>query len=224
VGVQCGILDQYSSMLGQAGSALLLDCRHLRHELAELPGDLRPVICNTRAPRELSGSEYGERRAACEAGARVLAERLPGVTALRDVTIERFREHAARLDETVARRCLFVIEENARVHALARAFERGDRPAVRRLCSESFAGARTLFEITIPAMEAMYDAMSAAPGSVGARQAGAGFGGCMLALVDANRVDAFVESTASTYERATGTRPELYPVRTADGAGLLPVT
>jgi galactokinase len=221
VGVRCGILDQYSSVLGEEGSALLLDCRNLRHEQAPVPEGLRPIICNTRARRELSGSEYGERRRACEEGVRLLAARLPGVTALRDVDLECFREHEGALPAVVARRCRFIIEENARVLAMAKALAHDDRTAIAQLCAASFAGARDLYEITIPAMESMFEAMTAAPGVVGARQAGAGFGGCMIALVDAACVDAFAAAAASAYERASGTRPEIHAVRTAPGAGPL---
>jgi len=221
VGVQCGILDQYSSLLGEAGSALLLDCRNLTHRHVPIPDALRPVICNTLARRELSGSEYGERRASCEAGTRALAAQLPGVSALRDVEPEDFERCAARLDGTVARRCRFIIEENARVHEIARAFESDDRTAIGRLCERSFVGARDQFEIVIPQMQAMFDAMTRAPGAIGARQAGAGFGGCMLALVESSRVEAFVESVCDRYERSVGTRPEIYPVASAPGAGPL---
>lgn len=221
VGVNCGILDQYSSILGEAGSALLLDCRHLVHQTVRIPDGLTPVICDTRERRELTGSEYGERRASCEAGARALSERLPGVTALRDVGLEQLLEHEALLDATQARRCRFVIEENARVHGLALAFERADRDAIGALCAESFAGARDLFEVSTPAMEAMVEAMTAAPGAVGARQAGAGFGGCMLALVDSDAIEAFVASAAGAYERATGIQPEIQAAQSAPGAGPL---
>lgn len=221
VGVACGILDQYSSLMGRADSALLLDCRHLTHDVVGLPADVRPVIGNTMARRELTGSEYGERRQSCETGLRWMASRLPHVRALRDVEPGQFESHRAGLDERTARRCRFVIEENRRVHALAAAFGQSDRTAIRRLCDESFAGARDLFEIVIPEMEAMHAAMLAAPGIVGARQAGAGFGGCLMALVDAAEVDRFVAASAEHYQHATGRRPDVYPVSAADGAGLL---
>lgn len=222
VGVSCGILDQYSSILGKAGAALLLDCRNLTHEYVPLPPDLRLVICDTRTRRELSGSDYGERRAACETGARILAASLPGVRTLRDVAPAQLALHEASLPPTVARRCRFVVEENERVHRLAAALPDGDRAVISRLCEASYAGARDLFEIAVPAMESMFEAMASAPGVVGARQAGAGFGGCMLAFVDSSQVDAFAASTAPAYESDTGIVPEIYAVRSAAGAGRLP--
>ncbi len=216
VGVQCGILDQYSSILGRAGSAVVLDCRHLTHRTAALPPDLQVVICNTCAPRELTGSEYGDRRAQCEAGARQL-----GVPYLRDVTIESFAQREHELPAVVARRCRFIIEESARVEQMATALEAADRAAISRHAAASYAGARDLFEIGAPAMDAMMRAMTSAPGVVGARQAGAGFGGCMVAFVDRQYLDSFIAHVSQRYTQETGRDPEVYPVSAANGAEVL---
>lgn len=216
VGVNCGILDQYTSCLGEAGCALLLDCRDLTHRPVKLPEGLQVVICDTRSRRELAGSEYGQRRAQCEAGARQL-----GVKALREVSLDRFTRHEAELPPEVARRCRFIVEENDRVLRLAAALPAFDREAISQLTAASFRGACDLYEIGTPAMHSMFEAMQAGPGVVGARQAGAGFGGCLVAFVEQARVPGFVESVCDRYARATGTRPFAYPVEAAAGAGPL---
>ncbi len=221
VGMNCGILDQYTAILGREGCALLLDCRDLTSRPVALPPGLRVMICDTRAQRELTGSEYGERRAQCEEGARRLARFYPQVTALRDVTLDQFQVHRDDLPPVVARRCRFVIEENQRVLRLADILPSGDRPAIRALMRASYAGARDLYEISSPEMEAMMEAMLGAPGVVGARQAGAGFGGCMVALVDAGAVSGFADHVRRSYAAATGIEPEVCPVQAAAGAGTL---
>lgn len=221
VGVNCGILDQYSSILGEKHKALMLDCRNLTHHYADIPKEIRVVICNTRVPRQLSGSEYGDRRAQCEDAVAYFASLDPSLKALRDVPPSLFEQHETALPELTARRARFVIEENSRVFALAKALEQNNRPAIAYMMEASFIGARDLFEISVPAMQAMMDAMGAAPGCVGCRQAGAGFGGCMVALVEADQLDEFCLATARSYENATGLTPEIYPIRTAPGAGKL---
>ena len=221
VGMNCGILDQYTAILGQEGCALLLDCRDLTSRPVAVPDDMRVVICDTRAERELTGSEYGERRAQCEEGARLLAQFYPGVTALRDVTLDQFEVHEAGLPPVVARRCRFIIEENERVLRLAEVLPTGDRAAVRALTTRSYEGARDLYEIGSPEMAAMMEAMMSAPGVIGARQAGAGFGGCMVAVVDSDHVGAFESHVRQSYAASTGIEPEVYPVRAAAGAGEL---
>ena len=216
VGVSCGILDQYTSSAGRAGCALLLDCRDLSSRPVTLPDTIQVVICDTRSRRELAGSEYGQRRAQCEQGARAL-----GVAALRDATLAQLDAAAGTLSAEVFRRCRFIIEEDDRVHRLARALAAGDRAAVGRLCAASFEGAMTLYEIGAPAMEAMMKAMLGAPGVIGARQAGAGFGGCMVALVEEKDAEAFCSAVAAEYLRRTATEPEVYPVAAAEGAHLI---
>ena len=215
VGVNCGILDQYSSCLGQSDCALLLDCRDLSTRTVRIADGICVVICNTMSPRRLSGSEYALRRADCERGAAIL-----GVSCLRDVPSEVLAARRHELPEQVAKRCEFIVAESARAESLAAALEAGNREAVARLCAESFAGARDLYEICSPAMEAMNTAMLGAPGVLGARQAGAGFGGCMVAIVEALNADEFGEAVIESYQRASGLRAEVYRVEAAPGAAI----
>jgi len=221
VGMNCGVLDQYSSTFGEAGHSLLLDCRNLTHRTASMPEDLLVVICDTRIERELTGSEYGERRAQCEEGVRRMAGFYPGITHLRDLTLEQFIEQEALLPEVVARRCRFIIEENQRVLDLARALSADERTAIRALTEGSYAGARDLYEIVSPATEHMMKAVLSGPGVVGARQAGAGFGGCTVAFVERDEVEAFTDHVGRLYFSTTKIEPEVYPVQAAPGAGLM---
>ncbi len=221
VGVNSGILDQYSSAMGKAGHALLLDCRHLTSSNASVPEDVQIVICDTKATRELSGSEYGDRRAQCEEGVQILSEFYPEITALRDLSLEQFAVHEVDLPPIVAKRCRFIIEENQRVLDLAEALSADDRTAISELTAASYRGARDLYEIGAPAMEAMMQAMLSGPGVIGARQAGAGFGGCMVAFVERDRVEDFITQVKQTYQAATGLEPAVYPVQAANGAGAL---
>ena len=119
----------------------------------------------------------------------------------------------------MAKRSRFIIEENQRVLDLAEALSADDRTSIRALTKGSYTGARDLYEIVAPATEPMMDAALSGPGAVGARQAGAGFGGCMVAFVEAGTVDAFAEHVRSRYRAKTTIEPEVYPVRAAVGAG-----
>lgn len=214
VGVKCGILDQYSSCLGRRGCALMLDCRDLTTKPALMADGIQVVICDTKSRRELAGGEYGLRRAQCEEGAARM-----GVKALRDADLAQVE--AAGLSGEVRKRCEFIVGENERVVRLTEALSAGDRGKIGELCSASFAGARDLFEIVSPSMLAMMDAMVAAPGVIGARQAGAGFGGCMVAFVESDRTEAFARPVTEAYRSRTGIQPEIYVVEADEGAGIL---
>ena len=122
VGVNCGILDQYTSCVGQEGCALLLDCRDLSSRPGQAGGGNQVVICDTKSKRELAGSEYGQRRAQCEEGARRL-----GLKALREITLGEFIGAKVSCPPEVAKRCRFIVEENDRVLKLAAALQ-GVRP------------------------------------------------------------------------------------------------
>lgn len=221
VGVGCGILDQYSSAMGREGCALLLDCRDLTSRPVPIHPDVRVVICDTRVPRSLMGSEYDERRRQCDEGAARLKTFFPASETLRDISPAAFAAHSGALPAVVARRCRFIIEENARVLDLADALPQGRAAALHELFQASYLGARDLYEIAVPAMETMMQAMLTSPGLVAARQAGAGFGGCMVALVQAACLDVFVEHATRSYAHNAGIAPSIFSVSAAPGAGVL---
>jgi galactokinase len=216
VGVKCGILDPWSSCLGRKGCILLLDCRSLSTRTIPLAPGIEIVICDTREPRRVADDEYALRRAQCEEAAARL-----GLSALRDVTLQQLEARANELPAPILKRARFIVMENARVQGMAEALAAGDRTAIARLCAESSGGARDLYEIYSPAMLAMRESMMTAPGVIGARQAGAGFGGCMVALVEAEHTEEFQRAVLEAYQKATGIQPETYRVEAAAGAGLL---
>jgi galactokinase len=219
VGVNCGILDQYTSSVGRAGHALLLDCRTLESIAVPIAEGIQIVICDTGARRELAGSEYGLRRAQCEQAAAYFAQKERGVQTLRDVSSMTLSLYESELDPDVAKRARFIIEENTRVAEMAVALESGNRIAIRNLTMESFFGARDLYEIVVPEMEAMLTAMLRAWGVIGARQAGAGFGGCMVAFVEVGALEGFARRVSEDYAAMTGIEAKVYPVQAAAGAG-----
>ncbi|MGD8406651.1 MAG: hypothetical protein PVJ21_23545, partial [Anaerolineales bacterium] len=221
VGMNCGILDQYSSAMGEKGRVLLLDCRSITSETKPIAPGVQVMICDTRARRALTGSEYPERRAQCEEGARILGEFYPEIKSLRDASLEQVRAHEADLDPVVYKRCLFIVEENQRVMDIADALAVGEHQRAGQLAVESFRGAHDLYEIVSREMIAMHEAIMSAPGAYGARGAGAGFGGCLVAFVDSSSNEAFAEHVHKQYFDSTDIKPEIYPVRAAQGAGVL---
>jgi galactokinase len=221
VGVMCGILDQYSSVFAKEGTALLLDCRSLTHVEVRIPSDIRIVICDTNFPRTLAGSEYARRRQECDEGTRLLREKDPEIRTLRDVNTPLFERLKGGLPDVLRKRCQFVFEENQRVVAFMAAVVRNDRAAMRDLCAQSFFGERDLYEKTVPAMERMYEAMESGPGVVAARQSGGGFGGCMIAYVQNDQVEAFAAHVRAEYRKKTDIEPAIHVTAPSAGAGPL---
>jgi galactokinase len=215
IGMRCGIMDQLASAAARAGHALLLDCRSLETQQVPLPPEAAVVVLDTGTRRGLVDSEYNARRRECEAAARLL-----GVPALRDATPS-ILAGARWPDEPTLLRARHVVTENARTVAAARALEAGDLARVGALMAESHASLRDDFGVSTDALDAMVRAAGSAPGVIGARLTGAGFGGCVVALVEAARADAFAAAAASAYRRATGREPSVHAVRAAAGAEVL---
>ncbi len=220
VGVNSGIMDQFASACGQAGHALLLDCRTLRWEALPLPADVVVVVADTLKRRELGRSEYNIRRAQCEEAVRVLARALPGVRALRDISVEDFERCKHLLDPVVARRARHVVHECARTLAAAQALREGRVTDFGALMNRGHASLRDDYEVSCPELDLMVAAAQQLDGCYGARLTGAGFGGCSVNLVKAEAALSFERGLSGAYERATGLRPDIYVCRASAGAGL----
>ena len=219
IGLNNGIMDQFASIFGEAGRALLLDCRTLDHRAIPMADpDLALVACHSGSPRRLESSAYNERRSQCEAAVAVIAETVPGVTALRDVTPAMLQEARPRMDETVAARAEHIVFENERVLAAMAAFEAGDLATVGRLFYESHASMRDLFGISSPELDTLVEIARSTPGVIGARLTGAGFGGCTINLVRRDAVPALREAVMRDYPARTGLTPRVFEVAASDGA------
>ena len=219
VGARVGIMDQFVSCHGKAGHAVLLDCRSLDYDLVPIPERVKLVICNTMVKHQLSGGEYNQRRAQCEEGVRILQKSSPGTKALRDVTADQLEGHRAEMSDVVYRRCLHVVQEDARVLAAKKSFGAGDLATVGRLMLESHASLRDLYEVSCGELDAMVSAAESLPGWMGGRMTGGGFGGCTVNLIEAGYAEAFAAEIAERYRQATGIAPDVFVCTAADGAG-----
>ncbi|MEZ0313638.1 MAG: galactokinase [Myxococcota bacterium] len=216
VGMRCGIMDQFISSCGEAGKALMLDCRSLTYALVPLPGDIKVMVVNSMVKHELASSAYNERRAQCEEGVRLLREFHPRVAALRDASEQMLAEVA--LPPVVSRRCRHVVRENARVTAAADAFSRGDLAMVGALMWTSHASLRDDYEVSCRELDVLVELAREAPGVLGSRMTGGGFGGCTVSLVDAAKADAFAAAMSRGYVAAGYTMPEIYACVPSRGA------
>ena len=198
VGVPNGIMDQSASMLATSGHALFLDARTLRTE--QVPLDLAQaglalLVIDSKTPHALVDGEYAERRRSCETAAALL-----GVRALRDVTVHGLGDAVSHLAsaapaeeaDVLIRRMRHIVTENDRVLRTVallgdRALDHGEGiDTVGALLTASHVSMRDDFEITAPQVDLAVEAALTA-GAYGARMTGGGFGGCVIALVDAAR-------------------------------------
>jgi galactokinase len=213
VGSPTGVMDQMASLHARAGHLLFLDTRSLAVE--HVPFDpasagLALLVIDSRAPHALVTGEYAERRRSCHRA----AERL-GVPALRDVALAEL----TRLDDDLLRRrARHVVTENARVADVATALRAGADPrAIGPVLTASHASMREDFEITVPPVDLAVTTALAA-GAHGARMTGGGFGGCVIALVDADRAETVARRVAAAFAEAGHPAPAAFTAAPGGGA------
>ncbi len=213
VGVQCGIMDQYASLLCTEGHALFIDCSSLEAETAPLALDaagLALLVCDTRVKRGLGATAYNARRASCERAAKTL-----GVPSLRQAQ----ETDLARLAGEDLQRARHIVRENARVQQAVSALRAGDFATLGRLMYASHESLRDDYEVSTPELDAIVDCARAG-GALGARLTGAGFGGCALALLASDQVEQVTQAIARRFAEEGFTAPAFYLVHPSAGAAL----
>lgn len=222
VGMRCGIMDQFISLVGEKGHALFLDCRSMAHEQIPLQlGTYKILICQSGVKHSLVDSEYNRRREQCETGVRVLAEKYPAVRALRDVTLEMLGSCERQLSPVVYKRCLHVITENERVLKSINALKAGDLVAFGELINQSHDSLRDFYEVSCEEVDLLVELAREVPGVLGARITGGGFGGCTVNLIRADAVHDFTGYVLPKYKEETGIDAQIYLSTAAKGAELI---
>jgi galactokinase len=223
VGVNCGLMDQFASACGVAGSGMLLDCRSLDWQPVALPLATHTlVVIHTGSTRSLSSSQYNARRAQCEAAVAVLAADDPAILSLRDVTPAMLPVVEGRVDAVTYRRCRHIVTENVRVGATVEALAAGDLAAVGRAWAASHDSLRDDYEVVSPELDALVAIAATVPGVAAARMTGAGFGGCTVNLVERGAVDTLRERVLADYPSRTSLTPRIHVVDAVAGAGFAP--
>jgi galactokinase len=217
--VPCGIMDQMIVASGQAGHAMLLDCRDLSRKFVPIDAnDLRVVIVNSMVHHELSGGEYAKRRKQCEAGVAYFKEQNPSVRALRDVTLEQVEAAKDKLDDVVFRRCRHVVTEIARTLQAAGKLAERYYDDVGELMVQSHRSLRDDYEVSVPELDFLVEQAMTVKGVYGARMTGGGFGGCIVALVQPRAVESLIGHLTHAYAEQFGKRPVAYVTTATAGA------
>ncbi len=218
VGLQCGIMDMFASMMGKKGHAIRLDCRSLAYEYAPLNlNGVKIVLCDTRVKHALASSEYNTRRAECAAGVAVLHQFYPDIKTLRDVTMPMLDEHLRQTEPLLYRRCGYVVQENDRLLAGFDELQAGNLAAFGQRMYGSHDGLSRDYQVSCPELDLLIDIARPLPGVLGARMMGGGFGGCTINLVAEEHLAQFERTVSAQYARQTDKDPLIYVCTAEDG-------
>jgi galactokinase len=215
VGAPTGIMDQSASLLGVRDAAVFLDCRSLESEVVPLgleAAGLAVLVMDTGVSHSHATGGYGDRRAACEAGAAAL-----GVPALRDLTVDDLPRAREALDDVTFRRVRHVVTENARVLDVVRTLREDGPTAIGALLDASHASLRDDFEVSVPELDLAVET-AREHGALGARMTGGGFGGAAIALAPVDAISRIQVAVDGAFAEHGFSAPEVYPVRPSDGA------
>jgi galactokinase len=219
-GVPCGIMDQFISVMGKPDHLLLLDCRTRKPELVPMSDpSVALLITNTNVKHELGSGEYAKRRAQCEAAAKVL-----GVASLRDATAAALDSARGRMDEVAFRRARHVIGEIERTPRAAAEIRASKWPVAGELMYASHRSLRDDYEVSCSELDVVVDiaaGIGRKGGVFGCRMTGGGFGGCTVALVQNQAVDAISKKIGEEYEKRTGIKATMFVSRPAAGATVI---
>ena len=218
VGCNCGIMDQFASVHGKAGSLMRLDCRS--GEFSYFPWNpkgYKLVLINSCVTHELVGSPYNDRRKSCENVAAVINKHFPEVKSLRDASYEQLDAVRAEVSEEDAKRAHYVIGERERVLGVCKALEAGDYETVGKLMYETHHGLSEEYEVSCEELDYLNDLAKEA-GVTGSRIMGGGFGGCTINLVSEELYDNFIKTVYQNYPQKFGKKPIVIDVVIGDGA------
>jgi galactokinase len=216
VGMKCGIMDMFTSVMGRADHVVRLDCRSLDFSYFPFHTDhLSLLLLDSGVKHQLIDSEYNTRREECEMGVAILHKKDSNISSLRDVSSAFLATHKSILPVKVYQRCRFVVDEIARVEQACVALEKSDFALLGELMFEGHDGLNTLYEVCIP--ETNFLVENARGQILGARQMGGGFGGCTINLLETRDMPAFIAQVKEVYQAAFGIELMAYPVRLVDG-------
>ena len=215
IGVQCGIMDQFTVALGKKGHAILLNSETLAYGYVPVDtGASSFIIMNSNRPRTLADSRYNERRAQCEEALALIREHKPQLHHLAQAKID---DLESIQDRILGKRARHVITENIRVLESVAALKAKDLHRFGNLLTESHSSLSKDYEVTGTELDTLVDAAVQAPGCAGARMTGAGFGGCAIALVENKHIAEFEANVSDTYRNATDLKVDFYRSILDDG-------
>ena len=217
-GVKCGIMDQFASVFGKAGSLIRLDCRSLEYKYYPFnPVGYKLVLVDSVVKHELASSAYNKRRQSCENVVAAIRRNHPQVEFLRDATMEMLSEVKADISAEDYMRAEYVIEEIQRVLDVCDALEHGDYETVGAKMYATHHGMSKLYEVSCEELDFLND-IAKECGVTGSRVMGGGFGGCTINLVKEELYDHFIQTAVSAYKEKYGREPKIYDVVISDGA------
>lgn len=221
VGINCGIMDQFSSVMGQENKVIKIDCRTLEYEYHEANfSDYSLVLFDSNVKHSLMTSAYNERRQQCEEGIAIIKSNFPEITSFRDCNEQHVLKLQDIMSANVFKRCLFVVKEIKRVSLACDALDKGDIATLGKLMFETHQGLSVDYEVSCAELDMIVDTLKKEDAVVGSRLMGGGFGGCTINLIKKGHEERIKQQLSALYLETFGIELKIYDVKIGNGTSL----
>jgi len=227
VGVQCGLMDQFASLYGKKDHLIKLDCNTAEYDYIPYNTEnIKFILFDSGVKHFLVSSAYNDRRRECRTGVEIISQKVPNINGLPDITEEMLTNYVKPVDEIIYKRCLYVVQEIARLNRVCIDLENNNFEALGHRLYETHYGLKDLYEVSCKECDFLVDITRSISGVLGARMMGAGFGGCTLNLIYGDVADSIIDFVKLEYKKAFGKDLKVYVASLADGTSIIqdPVT
>ncbi len=222
VGVRCGIMDQFASIMGRSDQVIKLDCRSM--DYSYFPSkfeDYQILLFNSKVKHSLAESSYNKRREECESVVKILQQKNTGIQSLRDVSLALLNSEKNMFSDLLYKRSSYVIEENDRVLKAGEMLKNKQYKEFGQLLFESHQGLSEKYEVSCPELDFLVANIKDNPSVIGARMMGGGFGGCTINLVERSKKESLIQEVSQTYKERFGITLEYYEVEIGEGTHII---
>ena len=224
VGINCGIMDQFSSVMGKENQVIKIDCRTLEYEYHNANfSDYSLVLFDSNVKHSLFSSAYNQRRQECEQGLAILTAHFPEVSSFRDCTEAQILSIKDKMTENVFKRSHYAIKEIKRVTLACEALDRGDILTLGQLLFETHDGLSNEYEVSCAELDMIVATLKNEPAVIGSRMMGGGFGGCTINLIKKGEEEAIKTKLTQMYQATFGIELKTYEVKISNGTSLYTV-
>jgi len=221
VGIKCGIMDQFSSVMGVEDKVIKIDCRTLEYTYHDANFvDYSLILFDSNVKHSLMTSAYNERRQQCEEGIAIVKANFPEIKSFRDCTEQTIIDLKDKMSHDVFRRSLFVVKEINRVIQACEALDNGKIELLGELMFATHDGLSKDYEVSCEELDLLVDLAKEETAVIGSRLMGGGFGGCTINLVKKGHEQQIKDKFSKLYNEAFGIELKIYDVKVSNGTSL----
>ena len=221
VGINCGIMDQFSSVMGQENKVIKIDCRTLEYEYHDANfNDYSIVLFDSNVKHSLMTSAYNERRQQCEEGISIIKNNFSTINSFRDCTEDQVISLKNKMSVAVFKRSLFAVQEISRVIKACEALDNGNIEFLGQLMYETHEGLSVDYEVSCAELDFLVNTLKDEKSVIGSRLMGGGFGGCTINLIKKGEEEVIKSRLSKLYLEAFGIELKIYDVKISNGTSL----